>query len=648
LGSFEELFMVTFLRQFLLACACLFGWTQAHAILTCSRTMPVPILYVGDVAHDSKCTDDNIQHAIDNLPCQGAKIVLTGEHTYTAQHLTIQDKSLSLIGTTAAGCGSGGALRPDDADRQSLPTAPVITVSGTTSASVIAISGSSNVTLQYLEITGGNQGSGSEGGGIFFGGSGSLTLNTTTVDNNHADFGAGIDMSPTGNATLTLQDNSLVIANTAMTSGGGIRIEGATHLIAVSDQTLLGFNVANSGDGGGLEVIGPARADIGSPGYGAAGVISNNTAAYGGGIAAVANQNGGKDAIVQLFTTFAERPVNVQNNIATAEGGAIYLKPNADFNFDNSFAIACAINFRIEGNTAPEGAAIYLDFDTAFSDPDFGGTALLNRNGPSGQNCGPEAPADFGAVACAANAPCNELSGNVAQDAQGNPNGGAIIFASHDSVLVAGNVSLRNNQAAHTIHAVGTSDGRAGTYLSNSLVAGNQIASQPLLGAEAYFFVDNCTFADDGNNLDHVIKIDSDSSLEMHDTIIDEAGTLALDYSGDPANLTVNYVLSNDISTLPASATVISGDPLFVDPAHGNYHLQAYRRNGLLTASRAIDFAPTVSGDSVDDLGGDPYGQDVQAIPDFHGTRDLGAYEMQPITDRIFADALGDATSLVH
>jgi hypothetical protein len=87
---------------------------------------------------------------------------------------------------------------------------------------------------------------------------------------------------------------------------------------------------------------------------------------------------------------------------------------------------------------------------------------------------------------------------------------------------------------------------------------------------------------------------------------------------------------------------------MFVDPAHGNYHLLAYVQNGLLTASRAIDFAPTAQYDPVDDLDGNPYAQNVPAIPDAYGTRDLGAYEAQPISDRVFADAFGDRVSLVY
>jgi hypothetical protein len=367
--------MVTNFRTLLLSAACLLAWSQAKALSNCSPFVPTPIRYVGDVAHDNKCTDDNIQSAINNIPCQGTKILITGEHTYTAQALTIQDKSLSLIGSSSA-CGISNTTGVDGV---SLPTAPVITISGAgqTGNSVIAISGSSNVTLQYVEITGANKINAGEGGGIFFGGTGSLTLDTDTVDLNQADYGGGIDVSPTGATTLTLLKYNYIIANTAGTSGGGIRIEGNTHLIAVSDQTLIGFNTAIFGYGGGMEVIGPARADIGSPGFGfgSGGVISDNTASYGGGIAVLANQDGDNNAIVQFFTTDPERPVTVKDNIGTIEGGAIYAKPFASSTSDSSNAGICAYNFRMDGNTAPEGAVMYLDYDTATIGSDSGAFA---------------------------------------------------------------------------------------------------------------------------------------------------------------------------------------------------------------------------------------------------------------------------------
>lgn len=272
----------------LIFCMCLIGLQQARAV--CPVNVPPQPRYVGNTTSDNKCTDNDIQSAINAVTCPGTRIYITGERNYTGQHLVISGQSLSLIGSASA-CGVENANGGGGA----VPIAPLRTLTGssTLGASVISIIGNSTVTLQYLDITGANLGSSGKGGGIFFFGSGALTLDTTSVDSNRADSGGGISMnSPSSSAlTLTLSKNSLIINNVATTSGGGILLEGNSQLIAIADQTLIGSNQALGGYGGGIYVIGPARADIGSAGHDSAGVVSNNSAVYGGGIAARAIQN---------------------------------------------------------------------------------------------------------------------------------------------------------------------------------------------------------------------------------------------------------------------------------------------------------------------------------------------------------------------
>ncbi len=106
-------------------------------------------------------------------------------------------------------------------------------------------------------------------------------------------------------------------------------------------------------------------------------------------------------------------------------------------------------------------------------------------------------------------------------------------------------------------------------------------------------------------------------------------------------------MLSNDITTLPGSITIIAGDPLFADSRNGNYRLQAFVQNGHVTHSLAIDFSATVIADLID-LDGNNFGQDVPTVPNIFGPHDLGAYEMRPIPGRIFADGFGDAISIVY
>ena len=145
---------------------------------------------------------------------------------------------------------------------------------GTGFASVIYIHGSSSVTLESLKLT---EGVGTDfGGGIHFTGTGSLTLIDSTITNNGATFGAGIQFNGSGgNATLTLGVGTIIEQNTATSDGGGIHINGSARLFALAPYTSVDSNSASHGYGGGIAVIGPARADIGSPGYNGAAISYN-------------------------------------------------------------------------------------------------------------------------------------------------------------------------------------------------------------------------------------------------------------------------------------------------------------------------------------------------------------------------------------
>ncbi|QBB71448.1 hypothetical protein ELE36_14380 [Pseudolysobacter antarcticus] len=637
--------MLTILRFLLLSGACLLGWTQA--IANCLPSVPPPTFYVGS---DNQCDYATIQAAISAVSTSATcapNIVITNEIAWTAQHLSIDNRSLNLIGSSS-GCGIGGTTgisAMGDIPDKAIP-APKVTISGAgqTSASVISITGNSNVTLKFLQVSGGNRAG--FGGGIFFGGAGSLTLDTSTISANQASYGGGIAMAPSGSATLTLLANSLVKNNVATVSGGGVLIEGDTHLILVANQTQLFSNTANNGYGGGLYIVGPAHADIGSPGdntHGTnnAGVIANNSAAYGGGIAAFGSSSAAnQDAVVNLFTTDAQRPVNLQANIASINGGAIYLKPYQNSSF-RSAAKVCAFNFRIDANSAAEGAAIYLD---SFIDParvDFGGIADLNTDSVAG--CNGDEVAGFAAVACADDAPCNALSGNIAQDTNLNPTNRAIIFSGSGASVFGSHISLLHNNGGYVIHAINNG---GITDLISSLLADNQVTQQLILGESAFFDIENSTFANNSIGADHVFKITDNSYLTLLRSIIYEPGKPTLDRTNSSGS-NIDYILSNDITTLTTHpGTVVSGDPKFVDVTNGNYRLRAYRQNGNILASPAIDFM--AAGNPGDDLDGNPEDQAVPLLWRTATPHDLGAYEAQPILDRVFGDGFGDAVSLVH
>jgi hypothetical protein len=100
-----------------------------------------------------------------------------------------------------------------------------------------------------------------------------------------------------------------------------------------------------------------------------------------------------------------------------------------------------------------------------------------------------------------------------------------------------------------------------------------------------------------------------------------------LDYSSVSA-VHPSYLIANDLVTLPANATLSNADPLFVDPASGNFRLQSN--------SPAIDYAPP-SPPGATDIDRQPRSADLGNANTF-GPRDLGPYEIQigGVMDRIY------------
>ena len=504
-------------------------------------------------------------------------------------------------------------------------TQPLVTIDGSnTAGSVLTITGNSNIILRDLTITRGAASASAGGGGIQFDGTGSLYLDTSTVSLNYAGYGGGININGNGGAaTLTLGANSLVLNNEAQYDGGGIRLTGQARLFALQPQTLIAYNQAPNGNGGGIAVVGPARADIGSAGYNGAPVIEFNSAAYGGGIAAAAS--GTSSAEVRAFTVDANNPVQISNNSASHTGGGVYLKPYIS-GTDHGDATFCAFDYRIDSNIAQEGTAIYSDLDTT-SGADAGGTVELNGSA----DCGPESPPTLGSVPCTPGVACNTMNNNVAEDSGNNPTPGSTILLQDQSLMAFGNrLIMRGNQGAHAIRAFDSQIG-----ITNCLIADNTLTAEMIRiendGGDVDFFyltdLDGCTIVNNSNQGAPVIY--SAHRLTLTNSIIDEESIVTLNYTANPADLNVSYVLSNDTSTLQGGTGVIQGAPTYVDAAGHDYHLQA--------TSIGIDYAPATGGYDLDRV---PRDVDLAPVPNNYGPRDIGAYERQYVctADTIFCN----------
>ncbi|HSE12510.1 MAG TPA: hypothetical protein VLB69_07740, partial [Rudaea sp.] len=546
-----------------------------------------PQFYVGDTTGDVSCDYNDIQSAIDAVGTCPVVVNVTREHTWTSQHLAIVGKALVLQawgdGVTCDSlknfCPISGCLQTS--------TQPLVTIDGSGSATgaVLSIAGASSVTLNNLTITGGGQVSADgalfNGGGISFDGNGALTLNASTVSNNFAGFGGGIYINGSSGAlTLTLGANALVISNTAQYSGGGIRVQGTSSLVAAQALTLIGFNTALGtnfggsspveGYGGGVEVVGPARADIGSPGYNGLGVLYNNTASYGGGIAVFAGDQPIRGT-ANFYAADPQHPVTLDGNFASSQGGAIFARGFSQYLPEVlNTASVCLSNYRIVHNAAPDGAVAYLDWDTNVELVAMGAKLLLNSG-----TCGGPAGAT-----CASGTPCNQAYDNLSQDVAANPTDGSVIFVGKTSALVADKLDLRGSSGAHLVYDLGDNyTNYAGDSLLRScLLADNTVSQELIAGFGSSLTLDNCTIAGNSIGGSHV----ANTLANLTNSLVFQPGLPTAAYAA-------TYVLANDISQLPAGVTVkMLADPKFVDTGSGDYHLQL--------SSPAVDYAGGLGG----------------------------------------------------
>ncbi|HEU4663746.1 MAG TPA: hypothetical protein VFS55_06930 [Dokdonella sp.] len=533
------------------------------------------------------------------------EILVANNQAYTNQALTVDGMSITIEGVPAC-----NYVQPSGNT----------TIGGGSGHSVLTIRGDSHVRLRNLTISDGHPSDGAAGGGIDFAGTGTLSIDHTTISSNHAGYGGGINFNGSGGvAYLGLNAGTQILSNTATTSGGGVRIEGNAVLTITAPQVWLAFNEAVGGYGGGLEVIGPARADLGSPGYRVAeyaGLLYENSAQYGGGMAIFGGSGANQHAIVRLLATDPANPVMIRANGAAQTGGAVYLQPDAGPN--QSFATLCGIDYRLTDNTAQEGSAIYADEDSTSLDGYTGSFVSLGPYANDADCTQTALPA--GVVACTSET-CSSIDHNVSQNTAGQATAGSAILLQTNSIAELDRIRIEDNTGEHALRLVGGGGEFETTSVtvSNALLAGNSERNELVLaetGTE--LFVRNATLT--GNQSPSGVVIRANGRLTVSDSIFAQGPASSALFGGAAADLHLDHILSMEIASLAGGDHIVQGDPSFVDVAQGDYHL---RPNSL-----AIDVAPAVVGDDRD-LDGRPHDQDIASVADQDGDRDLGAFERQ-------------------
>ncbi len=200
----------------------------------------------GDFTCDATCTlRDAIQAANANPDNDTIEFSVTGMIILTSGDLLIANNGTLTING---------------------PGADQLTISGNNASRVFGVTSSATVVINGVTISGGNSGSGSNGGGVF--NVGSLTVTNSTISGNTGYWGGGIFSLGTLNVT-----NSTISGNTAAGGGGGIGggIANNDGTLTVTNSTISGNTAAGGGGAAG------AIWNVGSPGRLATANITNST-----------------------------------------------------------------------------------------------------------------------------------------------------------------------------------------------------------------------------------------------------------------------------------------------------------------------------------------------------------------------------------
>ena len=572
------------------------------------------------VGNAAGCQYATIQAAI-NAAAPDDSIHVEPSHTYF-EHLLIVDKSLQI---SACACGESVCTTKSHA-----------VVDGTTAIKNlnpllrIQTTGSNSITVGLSNVDFSTARSAVDGGGIAWSAQGQLTLSDVLVTGNHALNGGGIYFNGLGTgAQLTFGDNVAISSNLATGNGGGIRIEGSSSFSMTGSNNRVFQNTADSdgnddGDGGGISIVSPATATIGTavPGNAA---IYGNTAYNGGGVAFVGgavDSGATTDSAVTIQASDPRYPVRIESNTATHWGGGAYLRPKV-FDSPSTTMNRVAFNaygYRIDANTAFDGSAIYADTDSSPGLGAWGGKVWLDR-----LNCPPDVE-------------CDTIAGNLAGPYAIGGTPASVVVINTNAQLNARYVRMHDNAGENLLHSFGSK-----AVVEFSLLYGNHVADALIAGDSGgqHLQVHQCTIA--GNTIEGA-QVTSGNVELLYNSLIDQPGTAA--FGAGPAPVAYDVVAS-DTDGLPVDSTIQQQPPLFVDAANDDFRLLVQGHDdGTITASPGVDYAP--AGIAQIDLAGRLYDQDVPGVGTAGDVRDLGAFEMQPISDRIFASGMGDPVLLAY
>ncbi len=595
------------------------GWKFLFASIVGAATLPTHAanFLVGSGAG---CQFSTIQAAVNAAAANpGADTVrIANGGTYFAEAVAIGAQDLTIDGqynTCAAALPAG--------------TNALISGLGGAAAPVFSITGAGVRRFQNLSIIRGDQSAGGEGGGINFDGSGELILSNVGIAQNAAGFGGGINFRGAGGAaSLTLLNGTVVQLNQATSGGGGgIRMEGAAQVYMQEPNISISNNQAPNGAGGGLLLLDDTYGIIASEGIGT-GVIVDNSARDGGGIAVVADTVDDRP-ILLMYSSNAAEPVSIRNNVASQKGGGIYLDPFVTLG--NPPLQACLLSFNITGNRAQNGAAIYGDVG------DTNGVIARLNNGTCGL-------AAAGIIPCTANQyRCNAIGENLSETTAGVATDGATILIQDAGQLLMQNVWLYANRGGSVVRTIEQQT----LQLSNALIAGNT-TSGPLVRVNSQSgdfrtTIQHNTIASNAIGGTQVIQFeDGPSSLKFNYNLIWQPGKTSVTLpfaiaNNAESNWDFNGT-SDSVQILPPPWQAFPSNPRFTNAALGDFRL----RVGSSLVDRFSE--ASTPGLLLLDLDDRARPTDLGIVSNSFGTVDVGAFERQE-TDAFLVNGQFDGST---
>lgn len=563
------------------------------------------------------CGYPTVQAAVDHAATYPGDDVIRVSRTlaYTSQAVVVGNQTVEIVG------GFDDCL---DATPSGTTT---LSGTGGASDSVLRIESDGRVVLRHLTLANGDESDDGWGGGIEFRGNGVLEIADSSISNNRAGLGGGIYAVGTGrDAELILGPNVLVTNNVAAQGGGGLYVE-SLEFTMTAPGSLVSHNraVDGSGDGGGLLLRSgehPVYGYIGSTGVGGLGAFYANEARRGGAIAVLGGNDSREVAVLRLFATDATQPPALRENVAQVAGGALYLRPDVTSTSDSSPSTAEMSNAWLDGNLAPDGAAIYLASEGNWAGFTEGGRVTLGT--------GVQHPL---AAPCAMGVPCNRITNHASRVPGGAPTDGAIVHVGADASFVAQRTALTGNQGGRVLHGAGTAYSSA--TLRDSLVTGNLATFEALRvgGDPSWLVIERSTVG--ANTLGAANVLAATGHVELREVVFGEPGKTTLAPGWDTR--VVERSLATEIASLGGVPGAVQAAPRFIDPARGDVRLRA--------ASPAVDYLPAVAGDDRDALGA-PRDQLLPGKLGVGGPRDIGAHERPSLQPLVLNAAFDDDLQL--